>query len=732
MAFGSCEVLLPKFTLVLLIHAHQPVGNFDDVMERTYERSYLPFVECVARHPRVRLGLHYTGSLLEWLEEKHPEYLQRIGALASRGQIEIAGGGFYEPILIAIPREDQIEQIRRLADFIEGHFGKRPAGAWLAERVWEPQLPAALADAGVEYTLVDDSHFLAAGREIPELFGYYVAEECGKTVKVIPGLQELRYLLPFGTVEDSIAFLRRSANDHPGAMAAMGDDMEKFGAWPHTYEHCYRDGWLDQFFTAVEANHEWLEMLPPGEALASHPPLGRVDLPTASYTEMMEWVLPTSVRRKFHALLDEFSNRPDVRRFLRGGFWRGFFSKYAESNLLHKKMLRVSSKLRSGDPKTGGRASKGAARRAKAITHLLRAQCNDAYWHGVFGGLYAPHLRTELWRELVRAETIADSLRGSAKSYQSIARLDFDADGKQELELTSPQFAAVVKSSDGGTLPILDFRPSAVTLVNSLQRRVEAYHSKLENAAQYAAKVASIHDQTLAKEPGLEKKLKYDRWARNPFRLLLFDSGKTFADYDALRLEESAAFAGGDFQVVEAGAGEVRLNLQAPMRQVIASAGADCLLDVTKVFRFEGRENSFDIRCGIDLALKDSTGHADVTKGPAQFTAGVESVINFLAPNVPDRFIEFAGERKALEWGGTIEGGSVRFADEWQNVAVEIEASGACQLWVSPIETVSESEEGFERVYQGSQILSVWNVSLSPAQPVHAELVWRVSKARAD
>src|ERR1700721_819085 len=65
---------LSKFSLVLLIHAHQPVGNFDDVMERTYERSYLPFVQCVARHPRVRVGLHYSGCLLEWLAEYHPEY----------------------------------------------------------------------------------------------------------------------------------------------------------------------------------------------------------------------------------------------------------------------------------------------------------------------------------------------------------------------------------------------------------------------------------------------------------------------------------------------------------------------------------------------------------------------------------------------------------------------------------------------------------------------------------
>ena len=722
---------MPKFNLVLLIHAHQPVGNFDDVMERTFERSYLPFVECIARHPRVRLGLHYTGSLLEWLVEKHPEYIQRVGALVAQGQVEIVGGGFYEPILIAIPYEDRIEQIRRLSQFVEEQFGKRPAGAWLAERVWEPHLPAALAEAGVEYTLVDDSHFLTAGREIPELFGYYVADECGKTVKVIPGLQDLRYLLPFGTVEDTVAFLRRSAGDHPGGMASMGDDMEKFGAWPHTYEHCYRDGWLDRFFIAMEANFEWLEMVPPGEALASHAPLGRVDLPTASYTEMMEWVLPTSVRQKFHALLDEFSARPDVRRFLRGGFWRGFFSKYPESNLLQKKMLRVSSKLRSGGVKGARKSARGERLRAKAVTHLLRSQCNDAYWHGIFGGLYAPHLRTELWRELVRAESIADSLHHGAKTYQAMTQLDFDADGKEEIEITSPQFAAVIKPSDGGTLQVLDFRPSAVTLINSLQRRVEAYHSKLQNAATFAAKVASIHDQMLAKEPGLEKRLKYDRWARNTFRLLLFAPGKTHADFEALRLEESAAFAGGDYRVEHAGAEEIKLCMNAPLRQVIADVDPACILCAAKILHFENNEQGFDVRCRIDLAPKGSAPPDSGSGVPAQFTVGLEMVVNLLAPNVPDRYIEFAGNRKLLEWGGVVDGPRVRFADEWQDVAVEIEARGASELWISPIETVSESEEGFERVYQGSQIMGVWNVTLDPTQPWSAETVLHVTAARS-
>ncbi len=719
-----------NFSLVLLIHAHQPVGNFDDVMERTYEHSYLPFLECVARHPRVRIGLHYSGSLLEWIAEHHPEYIHRIGALAARGQIEVVGGGFYEPILITIPPEDQIEQIRLLSDFITKHFGKRPGGAWLAERVWEPQLPAALAVAGVEYTLVDDSHFLMAGRELPELYGYYVAEEGGHTIKVIPGLQELRYLLPFGAVDDSIAFLRRAAQEHPGGMASMGDDMEKFGGWPHTWEHCYRDGWLENFFAALEANHDWLEVTLPGQALAARLPLGRVDLPTASYTEMMEWVLPTAVRQKFHALQQEFAERPDVRRFMRGGFWRGFFSKYAESNLLHKKMLRVSSKLRQHGRRGARKTGKAAAKRSKAITHLLRAQCNDAYWHGIFGGLYSPHLRTALWRELVRAETFADSQSNAAKRYQAMNRLDFDADGNEEIEITSPHFAALIKPSGGGTLEMLDFRPSAVTLINSMQRRVEAYHARLRDAAQTTGRVASIHDQMLVKEEGLEKRLIYDRWPRNTFRLLLFADGKTHADYEALRLDESALFAGGNYRVEQATSHEVKLALEGRLSDVIAGTDPDDKLRVVKTLKFNWHENGFDAICRLELARSGAVSGAAEPSKSRRFTVGLEMVLNLLAPSEPDRYFETAAGRHALAWSGVVECSHVRVVDEWQDVAVQIEARNASNLWVAPIETVSESEEGFERVYQGSQILGTWTVDLNPSETWSAEAVLHVTPAR--
>ena len=716
---------MTKFSLVLLIHGHQPVGNFDGVLEQTYQRSYLPFVECLLRHPGVRLGLHYSGPLLEWCEQRHPEFFRHLQELTSRGQVELVGGGFYEPILVSIPPEDQARQIQLMRDYLREKFGREPEGAWLAERVWEPQVPYALASAGVRYTLVDDVHFLAAGFELDQLLGDYVAEDRGQTVRVFPGLKALRYLLPFRPSEEAIGFLRENAQRHPGGMAAMGDDCEKFGAWPGTYEHCYRDGWLDRFFAALEESADWLAVKPPGEYIREHRPLGRADLPTASYSEMMEWTLPTKARSDFHAICQEFANRPDVQRFLRGGPWRAFFSKYPESNLLNKKMLRVSAKHRSLASKR--MSDEKSAKHELAQKHLLRAQCNDAYWHGVFGGIYAPHLRTELCRELIRAETLLDDLgRGRADGLH-IEQTDFDADGREELYVTSKSLAALFRPADGGTLLSLDFRPSAVTLINSMQRRPETYHRRLREASSGAnSQVASIHDQVRSKEAGLERFLRYDRWPRNAFRLLLFPADKTFKDYEELKLGENPVIASGTYAVLENGPTSISLECETPRPDCADGGGSLERMRCTKRFSFASGGKGYHLHCTSRLSC------ADAQARPA--LVGVEIVLNFLAPRERNRYFEIPAGRHPLEWSAAISaaetGTGLRVVDEWQNVAATIEAPSAKELWITPIETISESEEGFERVYQGSQILAVWPVELGAGKPWTGEISLRVELAR--
>ncbi|MGB9434250.1 MAG: alpha-amylase/4-alpha-glucanotransferase domain-containing protein [Candidatus Acidiferrum sp.] len=709
---------VPTFHVVLIVHAHQPSGNFEHVFEECYQNSYNAFLSLIEKHPKIRLALHYSGPLLLWIGKNHPEYLERLKTLVASGQVELMGGGFYEPILISIPEADRNEQITRLADYIEKHFGKRPTGAWLAERVWEPQLPSTLAGASVAYTLVDDLPFLAAGFEPQELFGPYIAEDCGKSVWLFPGLKELRYLIPFRKVEESITYFKDAAKLHPGGVAAFGDDMEKFGVWPGTFQHCYTEGWLAEFFAALEENFEWLKTVTPSECMRAHKPLGRADLPTASYAEMMEWVLPTNTRLRFYALQKEFSARPDLLTFVRGGGWRGFFRKYPESNLLHKKMLRVSACVAAVPPRRS--SPEHTAHVQEARDQLLRGQGNDAYWHGVFGGLYAPHLRTELWRNLVRAETLVDQLTPGA-SLPRVEFLDYDADGDSELLFSAPEYQALLKPSDGATLSAFDFRPCAATLINSVQRRPEAYHSRLREAASMTPSsggAVSIHDQVRVKEPNLERFLRYDRFSRHSFRLLFFDPSRTSGDYETLQLNELAGPAAGNFEIHHSSANHADLVFAQALPEFAKDPANPPHLEITKHFLFGPAPQGCEVSCDISLTLSAPL------RAPMCF--GVESVINLLAPTEPDRFFETPDGRQNLRYGGAVAGPVLRMEDGWQRLRLTLHAPVSDEFWVAPIETVSESEGGFERVYQGSQILALWRPDLTRKISFSARLLWRI------
>src|ERR1700687_1039622 len=710
----SQRLMPPRFHLVLVIHAHQPSGNFEHVFERCYQTSYLPFIDLLEKYSSVRLGLHYSGSLLSWFNANHPEYISRLKKLVASGQIELLGGGFYEPILVSIPPEDQREQLLRLADFVETHFGKRPGGAWLAERVWEPQLPSVLAESGVAYTIVDDVHFLSAGFAAEDLFGTYVAEDRGKCVRLFPGHKALRYLVPFGKVEDVIVYLKTAAFRHPGGLAAMGDDMEKFGVWPGTFQHCYTDGWLKEFFAALQENSSWLTVCTPSEYREHHAPLGRADLPAASYTEMMEWVLPTNARQRLTALQHEFAARHEVLAFLRGRPWRAFLPKYPEANLLNKKMLRACARVAAVPARRSGSAP--AQELIQARDFLLRAQSNDAYWHGVFGGIYAPHLRTELWRNLIRAEIIADRLT-PAGNLPRVEIMDYDADGASELDFNAPEYHALLKPADGGTMAMLDFRPCAATLINSMQRRPEAYHARLREASRAAAGSAiSIHDQTRVKEPGLERFLRYDRWPRHAFRVLIFDPARTQSDYEMLQLQEHPDFAGGEYVVRSSAPHHAELLRKGNLDSGLEAADAGQSL--TKYFSFSPAPRGCEVACKITLKLKQPLAR--------NFAIGIESIINFLAPAEPDRFFETPAGPQNLRFSGVLAGPILLMQDQWQGVRISLHAPSSQEFWIAPIETVSESEEGFERVYQGSQILAVWRPELTTQKSFTARLIWRV------
>ena len=554
--------MAPRISLALAIHNHQPVGNFGWVFAEVYDRAYLPLLEALERHPGVRLSLHYTGPLLEWLAAERPEFLTRLGVLVARDQVELLGGGLYEPILASLPEQDRIDQLTRMASTIHGLTGRRPQGAWLAERVWEPDLPTSLAKAGYRWTILDDQHFRAAAIPEANLWGAYTTEDQGNLLTVFGTEQGLRYRIPFGSVEDVIGYLRDHATEDGKRVGMMGDDGEKFGAWPTTYEHCWGERrWVERFFEALEANADWLTTVTPSQWLEREPPIGRVYVPTSSYAEMGEWALPPDETVVFTRLLhDAVARHQPEARWLRGGFWRNFQVKYREINDLHKQMLRASRKVA---------AMPEGPERASALDHLHRGQSNDCYWHGLFGGIYISHMRLATYEHLIAAEDAADTLLRSARGAEI---LDLDMDGRDEVRLADLGQVVTVKPSEGAGIGGWDIRAARHALAAALRRRPEAYHATLRaHAANEGAGAAdgdaaddggvtSIHDIVMVKEEGLADRLHYDDHERRSGLVRFLAPDVAPAAIATAAEAELGDFRDGEWQVDHLATGQVSLS----------------------------------------------------------------------------------------------------------------------------------------------------------------------------
>lgn len=470
---------------VFCIHNHQPTGNFHEVFEYAYTHSYLPLLKSLLAHEGVKFGIHNSGILCEWLERHHPEYFEMLRDAVSRNQAEILASAYGEPLLSFIPRKDAIDQIRYFRDYLHQRTGQRPRGLWLTERIWEPGLITTLLDSGIEYILLDDTHFFYAGLNDRDLFSYYVTEEDARVLKVFPISMKLRYLIPFHPVDETIAFLKDTENAQPGSLKTLADDGEKFGVWPGTYEWVYDKHWLDDFLDRLSTEC-WIQSMHLHE-ITLEPPAGRIYLPTSSYEEMGEWVLPPDTGSQYEELKRTVDRK--YFHFIHGGYFKNFLRKYPEANQMQKRMLYVSKHITDD---------------IDAKMALWRGQCSCAYWHGIFGGLYLPHLREAIYRNLIEADNY--TIR------EFFSPMDFDADGEAELVFSDKRFFMVMKPRTGSFIEI-DDRAERLNLLNYVGRVREKYHEKVSNTSDNGG-VKSIHEIARSKDAHLKQSIIYDTYPR--------------------------------------------------------------------------------------------------------------------------------------------------------------------------------------------------------------------------
>lgn len=665
-----------KIPFLFGIHCHQPAENFYNVVDWAIEQSYAPFLEAALKSKKFKFSAHYSGWLLEYIRTHRKDVFDNLKKLSDDGRVEFFTGGFYEPILSSIPSDDRRGQIKMLSDYIQNHFGRKPAGLWLTERVWDPAIIPDLYECGVRHAIVDDYHLIAAGFPKESLTGYFRTEQDGCPLNIFPIDMGLRYLIPFKP-EDAVVRYILDAKSRNVKLISCFDDGEKFGIWPDTYEWVYKKGWLKRFMKAVEKEKE-IEFMHYEEAAEKFKPSGIAYLPITSYEEMGEWSLFSDQTERFDAMKDFMKTTPfadDTQRFLKGSVWKNFLVKYPESNRLNKRTTDLSLR---------GRKYKSDK---KFLDALYRSQCNDSLWHGVFGGLYLPNLRNNAWASLIDAETQYEKLAGI--KIPSMEIYDIDRDGFDEIYARNNDFNCMFVSRDFGQMTALELKKEKFNLLNVISRKKEAYHKKLlkniksgDHIEETGSAAESIHDKTYSITADTAERITYDWYNKNCF-IDHFMEGIGLNSYEKCAFHELSDFTNQPADTAEI-SGE---NIIFKKCGGIYINGERNKTDMEKVFTFN--------KNAVDFHIKAKSSKSASCEYAQEFNFHFADVSKLTVNN------------KAFTEKGEMKSNIFEIYDEYLNKRLVIQYEKEIKFIWFTIHTVSQSEMGVDLTVQGITVAAV-------------------------
>jgi hypothetical protein len=404
-------------SMILGFHNHIPYGAGDEDGEYIYATRLKPFIQTLNKFPKIPAVLHYSGILLTWLEANHPELISILEDLIARKQVEILGGGFYEPMMPLLPYNDKVGQIELLTAYLRKKFGKRPQGCWIPPAAWEQQLVGVLSACGMGYTFLEESRFIAAGFSDAVPHVPCISENQGKIAVVFPLSERIRDAFAF---QDAEQVLNRLTRTEQGALITV-----------------------------------FPERLFAGEGGASS---------DSGYGHFFENLSRVSGAVEFTTPAKYYKNLGQMpKAYFPGDSERNFLIEHPEANDLYGKMMYTNAQINQlrGDK----------VRKQNAREELWKAQgytlftSNPEYPASPNGGGYihrAP-LRKAVYRALLSAEKIC---RDQGKFTPSLLAFDFDFDGNAEYLFQDRNINCYVTAA-GASVFELDYLPKTWNYLNT-------------------------------------------------------------------------------------------------------------------------------------------------------------------------------------------------------------------------------------------------------------------------
>lgn len=452
-----------KVKLIFGTYNSQPPEEEHTIVEEFYQKAYKTFLTTLYNFSSIKISMHYSGALLEWIDEKHPEFISVLQEMVNTKQVELLSGGYYDPALTLLPVPDRVGQMEKLTTYIRKSFGKKPRGCFLSENIWDSSLVSSLKTCGFDYVFLDDNQFLSSGISEKDLTVPVITEDQGKVVTVLPINNKLTNMVFKNSPYELIEFLRDETNfDGVFTIMLKGEYLNSLSLTPKEIRN-----WLEEFNKLLIENSSWIETISPGKYVKQiQGTLKRVYFPQYTINGMRNKPLPIASQTELNRLNRHLGALGDVSHWINSGFFKQFIARYPDASLIYSKMIHINLLV---NQIKGDRSRKKTARE-----ELWRAQSHYVYWHGNHLGIYDKVLRERTYKFLIEAE---NSTREKGIFQSGINHIDIDLDGLKEALYQGDTYNAYI-SCIGGMLFQLDHLKKSRNLLSTVMRIEESYHSK--------------------------------------------------------------------------------------------------------------------------------------------------------------------------------------------------------------------------------------------------------------
>lgn len=731
--------------LVLCVANTQPPGTSGPEVRRACERAYFPMLDLLDEYTSLRLTMHWSGQILEWMELHAPDRLEQLLKLARSGRVEVLGGLHGGAVLPSLPERDAVGQVQQSLRWWRQHADLRIRGAWLPYFAWDPVAPRIFGRLGLQFSALEVAQ-LGTGANGD---GYWLAEREGSILALFGSDPVLSRMVPDASPARIVELLgaRARAGQRLVTVTVRGEDFGAAIDSSSTRSFSGERAWVRRFLSALADASGWLKCVHFGTVVDRLRPSGRVYPPASVQAAVAAAALGGAPGNAWQTLLADVRRGTDpslarVAPFLRIPGWEATLASSPEVLRLHRRMLRSSrevARLRSSlrgeavEPREGDDGLLEALHEATAA--LYRGQNGSAYVHGADVGAQLGDIRHQAWANLIRAEyTVHVALGDHGRLV--VEQADHDGDGRNEVIVRTPSLCAFLSPAQGGTLTELDSWTLPGNVLNVRTRVGEPHHDAVirgENLPQLVEESAEVTTLIIDEEDDTDEltvdqtdravrmaglnlagRLHYDRHVRGAFVDHFFGPETTLQNLRTGRYAEAGDFVAADYQLLSVQddtGSEASVSLARDGNVIEGSALR--LVRIVKRFVFPAELPLVDVRYEIANRY-----HEPVR---TRFAVGID--LNLDSQCGEDVYLETSGGKKVrlTEAGELDELTELTLVDNQRGYRLSVSARQPARVWHFPLETVSRSPAGIAPLFQGVALYFWWPMEL-----------WGLEKRRID